>query len=107
MLFLGWSLLGIADIVPSRCLFVIVIWPNLVLKGNILSPRECIGFVYDCISGLYEGISLVYGPGLVSGSQCVCLSLVMFVPYYGNNCLFVSVLFGISTVWMNFQNYFE
>ena len=98
MLFLVCSPLGIADIVPSCCLHEVIILPNLVLKDRVLGTREGMGFVYNCMSCLHEGIGLVYSPGLVPDSQCVCLSLVMFVSYDGTNCLFVSVLFSISTV---------
>ena len=52
--------------------------------------------MYDCTSGLCEGTGLVYSPDLVLGVRYACVSLVMFVPYDGDNCLFGLVLFSIS-----------
>ena len=91
------SFLGIADIASSSFLHVTVICSILILQICVSSLREGMIFVYDCTSGLCEGACFVYPPGIVLGVRRVCFILVMFVPYDGTNCLFVSILFSIST----------
>ena len=76
---------------------MVVICPILVLKVCVSSLREGMIFAYDRTSGLREDTNFVYPTGIVPGVWYICVSLVMFVSYDGNNCLFVSVLY-ISTM---------